>query len=93
MLASTGVRMLPMPTGRKIRKFSYTLVNAVIHAPTNFSTHANVSISRDAVASRRQVLRKNFLRRREATEYRYAKIPEMNFSVDNSRKRIVALDF
>ena len=49
--------------------------------------------SRDAVASRRQVHKKNFLRRREATEYTYAKIPEVNFSVDNCRKRIVALDF
>ena len=37
-------------------------------------------------------LKKNFLRWRETTEYIYSKIPEMIFSVDNSRKRIVGLD-
>ena len=38
-------------------------------------------------------LKKNFLRRREATEYIYSKIPELIVSVDYSRKRIVGLDF
>ena len=38
-------------------------------------------------------LKKNFLRRREATEYIYSKISEVIFSVDNSGKRIVGLDF
>ena len=38
-------------------------------------------------------LKKNLLRRREATKYIYSKIPEVIFSVDNSRKRIAGLDF
>ena len=38
-------------------------------------------------------LKNNFLRRREATKYIYSKIPEVNVSVDNSRKQIVGSDF
>ena len=49
--------------------------------------------SRDTGASRRQVLKKEFFEVREATEYIYANIPEVIFSVDDSRKRIIGLDF
>ena len=50
-------------------------------------------ISRDEKASRRQVLKKEFFEAREDTKYIYSNIPEVIFSVDNSRKRIVGLDF
>ena len=38
-------------------------------------------------------LKKEFFQARDATKYIYSNIPEVNFSVDNSWKRIVGLDF
>ena len=52
--------------------------------------HSNQETRQRLVA---KYLKKNFLRGREATEYIYANIPKVNFSVDNSQKCIVGLDF